>query len=203
TRLAAGVRRRLVRHPRRPRVGYAHRRFGDRASGRAAGRRVRLPSPPASRPARPDRPNLVLLLALRPVEAALPVYVANDLHAHARLLGAYWTSFGIGALVSTLLTGTLRSRATRRITLLIVAGWGACLIPFAFAPIEVTLICFAVGGVIYGPFLPITYALFQSITTTANLPTVLAPRSAALLIASPLGMAARAPPLPPPAPGAT
>ena len=57
-----------------------------------------------------------------PVEDALPVYVAHDLHAHARLLGAYWTSFGVGALASTLLTGALRGHATRRITLLIVAG---------------------------------------------------------------------------------
>src|SRR5436305_1022545 len=28
-----------------------------------------------------------------PVEDALPVYVAHDLHAPARLLGAYWASF--------------------------------------------------------------------------------------------------------------
>ena len=40
-----------------------------------------------------------------PVEDALPVYVADDLHAHAGLLGAYWTSFGVGALASTLVTG--------------------------------------------------------------------------------------------------
>ncbi len=124
-----------------------------------------------------------------PVETALPVYVAHDLHAHATLLGAYWTSFGVGALVSTLLVGALRSRATRRVTLLIVAGWGACLIPFAFAPFGVTLLCFAAGGVIYGPFVPLTYALFQSITTTENLPSVLAARSAALIIAAPLGTA--------------
>jgi MFS family permease len=124
-----------------------------------------------------------------PVEDALPVYVAHDLHAHARVLGAYWTSFGVGALGSTLLTGALRSRATRRITLLIVAGWGACLVPFAFAPLGVTLFCFALGGVVYGPFVPLTYALFQSITTTANLPSVLAARSAALIVASPLGTA--------------
>lgn len=124
-----------------------------------------------------------------PVEDALPVYVAHDLHAHARLLAAYWTSFGVGALASTLLTGTLRSHATRRIVLLIVAGWGACLVPFAFSPVGVTLACFAVGGVVYGPFVPLTYALFQSITTTANLPSVLAARSAALIAASPLGTA--------------
>jgi predicted MFS family arabinose efflux permease len=124
-----------------------------------------------------------------PVEDALPVYVAHDLHAHAGLLGAYWTSFGVGALASTLLTGMLRGRATRRITLLIVAGWGACLVPFAFAPAAVTLVCFAVGGLVYGPFIPLTYALFQSITTTANLQSVLAARSAALIVATPLGTA--------------
>lgn len=73
--------------------------------------------------------------------------------------------------------------------LLIVAGWGACLVPFAFAPLGVTLICFAVGGLVYGPFVPLTYALFQSITTTANLPSVLAARSAALIVATPLGTA--------------
>jgi MFS family permease len=129
-----------------------------------------------------------------PVEAALPVYVADDLHAHARLLGAYWTSFGVGALASTLLTGMLRgSRATRRIVLLIVAGWGACLVPFAFAPTGVTLVCFAVGGLVYGPFVPLTYALFQSITTTANLPSVLAARSAALVVSTPLGTAVGGP----------
>lgn len=124
-----------------------------------------------------------------PVEDALPVYVAQDLDADARLLGLYWTSFGVGALASTLLIGMLRSRATRRMTLLIVAGWGACLLPFAFAPAAVTLLCFAAGGLIYGPFVPLTYALFQSITTTANLPSVLAARSAALTVATPLGTA--------------
>jgi predicted MFS family arabinose efflux permease len=70
-----------------------------------------------------------------------------------------------------------------------VAGWGACLVPFAFAPPSVTLVCFAVGGLVYGPFVPLTYALFQSITTTANLPSVLAARSAALIVSTPLGAA--------------
>jgi predicted MFS family arabinose efflux permease len=131
----------------------------------------------------------LFLFLCGPVEDALPVYVGQDLHGHAALLGAYWTSFGVGAIASTLLTGTLRTRATRSITLVTVAGWGACLIPFAFAPAGATLVCFALGGVIYGPFTALSYALLQSITTTANLPTVLAARSAALIIAAPLGTA--------------
>jgi MFS family permease len=139
-----------------------------------------------------------------PVEAALPVYVAHDLHASAGLLGAYWTSFGVGALVATLMTGTLRTRNIQRVTLLIVAGWGACLLPFVFAPVGVTLACFALGGLIYGPFIPLTYALFQSSTTSAHLPTVLAARSAIIMISTPLGplvrMLGAAPTSPPPAP---
>jgi hypothetical protein len=67
----------------------------------------------------------------------------------------------------------------------IVAGWGACLIPFAFAPAAATLVCFAVGGLIYSPFTALTYALFQSITTAANFPSVLAARSVALVVAAP------------------
>jgi hypothetical protein len=143
------------------------------------------------------RRDLLSLLALTwvffflygPVEDALPVYVATDLHAHAPLLGAYWTAFGVGALVASLITGTLRNRVMRRVTLFIVAGWGACLVPFAFAPVGITLACFALGGVIYGPFIPLTYAQFQSATTTANLPAVLAARSALVMVATPLGTA--------------
>ncbi len=136
--------------------------------------------------------NLIILTWLffflyGPVEAALPVYVAQDLHTGAGVLGAYWTSFGVGALVAALITGTLRTRNIRRVTLLIVAGWGACLLPFVFAPVGVTLACFALGGLIYGPFIPLTYALLQSSTTSAHLPTVLAARSAIIMISTPLG----------------
>jgi predicted MFS family arabinose efflux permease len=128
-----------------------------------------------------------------PVEDALPVYVARDLHAGAGLLGAYWASFGAGALVSALVTGMLRNHGIRRVTVLIVAGWGACLVPFAFAPPGVTLVIFAAGGLIYGPFIPLTYALLQSSARGVHLPVVLAARSAIVMIASPLGTAAGGP----------
>jgi predicted MFS family arabinose efflux permease len=124
-----------------------------------------------------------------PVEVALPVYVARDQAAPAGLLGVYWTSFGLGALVATLITGALRARNMRRVTLFIVAGWGACLLPFAIAPVPITVFSFALGGLIYGPFIPLTYALFQSATPTAKLPEVLAARSAVVMISTPLGTA--------------
>jgi MFS family permease len=128
-----------------------------------------------------------------PVEVALPVYVAHDQAGPAWLLGAYWTSFGVGALVASLITGALRARNMRRTTLLIVVGWGACLVPFGFAPVPVTVAAFALGGLIYGPFVPLTYALFQNATPAASLPEVLAARSAVVMISSPLGTAVGGP----------
>ena len=124
-----------------------------------------------------------------PVEVALPVYVARDVQASAQLLAAYWTAFGVGALLSNLLTGALRTGNMRRIAVLIVAGWGVCLLPFAGAPIPVTLVFFGIGGVIYAPFVPLTYAMFQAATTTENLPAGLAARSAVAMVSTPLGTA--------------
>ena len=143
---------------------------------------------------RPDLLSLtvvtwVFFFLYGPVEVALPVYVAVDQGADAGLLGLYWTTFGVGALAANLITGTIRGRNMRGITLVIVAGWGACLLPFAFAPVPVTLVAFAIGGLIYGPFIPLTYALFQSSTTAANLPSVLAARSAVVLVSTPVGTA--------------
>src|SRR5262249_7315602 len=54
-----------------------------------------------------------------------------------------------------------RTQNIQRVTLLIVAGWWACLLPFVFAPVGVTLVCFAPGRLLYGPFIPLTYALFK------------------------------------------
>ena len=128
-----------------------------------------------------------------PVEDALPVFAAHQPQAGAGLLGAYWASFGAGALAAALLTGTLRNRNMRRVTVAIVAGWGACLLPFGFAPVPVTLASFALGGLIYGPFIPLTNTLLQSSTPTASLPAVLAARGAIITVASPLGTAVGGP----------
>jgi MFS family permease len=128
-----------------------------------------------------------------PVEVALPVHVARELGASAQLLGAYWTSFALGALAATLVTGALRTGNVRGIAIAIVAGWGACLLPFAFAPVPVTLVCFAAGGLIYGPFVPLTYALFQSATPASDLPAVLAARGTVIIASTPLGTAVGGP----------
>lgn len=144
------------------------------------------------------QPELLGVLALTwffnflygPVEVALPLHVTDDLHSGAGLLGLYWTLFGAGAVVGGLAAGALRKLPLWPVTLGIVAGWGLMLLPFGLGgPVTVSLVCFAVGGVIYGPFTALSFTLFQDRTPTAWLTTVLAARGAALLTASPVGTA--------------
>ncbi|MGW2236716.1 MFS transporter [Streptomyces sp. NPDC001759] len=144
------------------------------------------------------QPELLGVLALTwffnflygPVEVALPLHVTDDLHSGASLLGLYWTLFGVGAVVGGLTAGALSKLPLWPVTLGIVAGWGLMLVPFGLGvPAGVSLVCFALGGMIYGPFTALSYTLFQDRTPAAWLTTVLAARGAALLTASPVGTA--------------
>jgi MFS family permease len=141
-------------------------------------------------------PRLFGLLALTfvffflygPVQVALPVHVADDQHGSAMLLAAYWTTFGIGAVAAGLATGHLRRWPLWPITVGIVVGWGAALVPVGLgAPAAVSVIAFGVGGFIYGPYLSTSMALFQGVLAPDRLPPVLATRSAILLLSSPVG----------------
>ncbi|MBF9132270.1 MFS transporter [Plantactinospora sp. S1510] len=144
------------------------------------------------------RPELVGLVGVTavfyflygPVEVALPLYVADELNSAARLLGAYWTVFGIGAVVGGLLGGTFTAARQWPVTIAVIAGWGLSLLPFGLsAPVWLTLCCFAVGGLVYGPFPAFSLALFQNAAEPADLPAVLAARSAVTTAAMPLGAA--------------
>ncbi|WP_151773889.1 MFS transporter [Streptomyces abyssomicinicus] len=145
-----------------------------------------------------QRPELLGILALTwfffflygPVEVALPLHVTEDLRQGSALLGLYWTLFSVGAVLGGLAAGMLRRLPLWPAALGIVAGWGAVLLPFGFgAPPSVTVACFALGGLIYGPFTALSFTLFQDRTPEEWLTTVLAVRGAALLASSPLGTA--------------
>ncbi|MGH3661363.1 MAG: MFS transporter, partial [Micromonosporaceae bacterium] len=145
-----------------------------------------------------SHPELLGLLTLTwffnllygPVEVALPLHVTDDLQAPGTLLGLYWMLFGIGAMVGGLAVGALRRLPLWPVTVVIVIGWGLSLTPFGFhAPMAVTIACFALGGMIYGPFTALSVTLMQTKSPPRHLAAMLAARSAALLTASPLGTA--------------
>jgi hypothetical protein len=50
----------------------------------------------------------VFYLLYGPIEVALPVHVATDLHGSAALLGTIWAIFGVGAVAGELTAPFLR-----------------------------------------------------------------------------------------------
>jgi len=143
-----------------------------------------------------DRPRLLGLIAVTcaffflygPVEVALPVHVADELHGSPGLLGLYWTAFGIGATVGALGAALLRHRPPWRVVVGIIVGWGAALLPLGLTDaVAPGLAGLAAGGLIYGPFTAISTALFQRSTPPEALSRVLAVRAALTIPATALG----------------
>jgi MFS family permease len=141
-------------------------------------------------------PSLVGLIAITcvffflygPVEVALPIHVAEDLHGSAGLLGLFWAVFGVGAVIGGLAAGLLRRGSPWLIVVVIIVGWGAALLPIGLTDaVGPGLIGFAVGGLIYGPFTAITTALVQRTSPPAVLSRVLATRTALTIPSTAVG----------------
>jgi MFS family permease len=114
-----------------------------------------------------------------PVEVALPIHIAREIHGSAALLGTFWATFGAGAIVGGLAAGLLRHLPLWRIVAVIIIGWGAALLPLGLTDSVLPgLIGFAVGGLIYGPFNAFCTELFQRASPPHLLSRVLATRTA-------------------------
>lgn len=123
-----------------------------------------------------------------PVEVALPIHIAQEIHGSAALLGTFWATFGIGAIVGGLAAGLLRHQPLWRIVAIIIIGWGAALLPLGLTDSVLPgLIGFAVGGLIYGPFNAICTELFQRSSPPQLLSRVLATRTALTTPSTALG----------------
>jgi predicted MFS family arabinose efflux permease len=127
-------------------------------------------------------------LAFGPDEVAIPLFVAHDRHAGSGLLGAYWASFGIGAVIGALAVGAVRRLPLWPTMLAIIAGHGVGLLPFALTGSSLpSLVGFTLAGIIYGPYSALSITLLQDRTPAESLTTVLTVRNAVLLTAAPLG----------------
>lgn len=137
---------------------------------------------------RPDQDRAYLLYG--PVEVALPVHVATDLHGSAALLGLFWAVFGVGALAGELAAPFLRRWPVWPTMTGIVLGWGLALVPLGLpTPLWAGLAAFCAGALIWGPWTSLSMAVFQDASPPAALAQVIAARSSLLILASPLGTA--------------
>jgi MFS family permease len=122
-----------------------------------------------------------------PVEVALPIHVA-EIDGSAALLGAFWATFGVGAIIGALGAGLLRRRPLWTVVAAIIIGWGAALLPLGLTDaVPPGLVGFAFGGLIYGPFVAICAALFQRSSPPHLLSRVLATRAALTTPSTALG----------------
>ena len=176
------------------------RAVSDAAAGGDAAAGAASPATPSAGAwalirATPVLPGLLALsfcfyLLYGPVEVALPVHVALDLHGSAALLGAFWAVFGIGAILGELAAPYLRRLPVWPTMTGIVLGWGLALLPLGFStPLWLSLTAFFTGAVIWGPWMSLSMGVFQGASPPDALAQVLAARASLLILASPLGTA--------------
>jgi MFS transporter, DHA3 family, macrolide efflux protein len=134
--------------------------------------------------------TFVFYLLYGPLEVALPVHVALDLHGSAALLGLYWAVFGVGAIGGELSAPYLRRWPVWPVMTGIVLAWGLALLPLGLpAPLWAGLAAFFAGGLIFGPWMSLSMGVFQDASPPGTLAEVLAARSSLLILAAPIGIA--------------
>ena len=134
--------------------------------------------------------SFVFYLLYGPVDVALPVHVATDLHGSAALLGMFWAVFGVGAIIGELAAPYLRRWRVWPIMTAIVLGWGLALIPLGLVtPLWTALAAFFAGAVIWGPWMSLSMGVLQDASPPGALAQVIAARGSLLILAAPLGTA--------------
>jgi MFS transporter, DHA3 family, macrolide efflux protein len=134
--------------------------------------------------------SFVFYLLYGPVDVALPVHVAVDLHGSAALLGTFWAVFGVGAVIGELSAPFLRRWRVWPTMTAIVLGWGLALVPLGLVtPLWMALAAFFAGAVIWGPWMSLSMGVLQDASPPGALAQVIAARSSLLIIAAPLGTA--------------
>jgi MFS transporter len=138
--------------------------------------------------------TFVFYLLYGPLEVALPVHVATDLHGSAALLGLYWAVFGVGAIGGELSAPFLRRWPVWPVMTGIVLAWGVALLPLGLpGPLWVGLVAFGAGGLIFGPWMSLSMGVFQDASPPGTLSQVIAARSSLLILAGPIGTACGGP----------
>lgn len=126
-----------------------------------------------------------------PTEAALPLMIKNDLKAGAGTFGGAWSVLGVGTLVGGLIAIRLdRFRRTGLVLGMIMAIWGVITLGTAMVdrPWQLLALYF-LGGVVWGPYLPLKTTLMQRLVPESQLGAVLGLQGSLLAPTMPLGAA--------------
>jgi len=135
--------------------------------------------------------SLVFFFTYGPLEAALPVYSGQTLHAHADGYGLLWTGFGVGAFAGVLTLTKLSHRWRPGIALPMIAVlWGALLCPLFFIRrLPLAMLSLGLAGASWAPYTPMETSLLQRLVPAGIRGQVFGARHSLVVAAAPLGAA--------------
>jgi predicted MFS family arabinose efflux permease len=135
--------------------------------------------------------SLVFFFSYGPLEAALPLYSSEVLHANAGGYGLLWTGFGVGAFAGVLTLTRLARRWRPSIALPMIAVlWGALLLPlFYIRELPLAMLFLAVAGASWAPYTPMETTLLQRLVPAEIRGQVFGARHSLVGAAAPLGAA--------------
>jgi MFS family permease len=107
--------------------------------------------------------SLVFFFSYGPLEAALPVYTGQSLHAGASGYGLLWTGFGVGAFAGALTLPKLSCGWRPSIALPMIAVlWGVLLYPLFFIRrLPLAMLFLGAAGASWAPYTPMETTLLQ------------------------------------------
>jgi predicted MFS family arabinose efflux permease len=135
--------------------------------------------------------SLVFFFSYGPLEAALPVYSSEVLHANAGGYGLLWAGFGVGAFAGVLTLTRLARRWRPSIALPMIAVlWGALLLPLFFIrELPLAMLFLGVAGASWAPYTPMETTLLQRLVPAEIRGQVFGARHSLVVAAAPLGAA--------------
>jgi MFS family permease len=135
--------------------------------------------------------SLVFFFSYGPLEAALPVYSGQTLHANADGYGLLWTGFGMGAFAGVLTLTRLSHRWRPSLALPMIAVlWGALLCPLFFIrQLPLAMLFLGIAGASWAPYTPMETTLLQRLVPAEIRGQVFGARHSLLVAAAPLGAA--------------
>jgi predicted MFS family arabinose efflux permease len=133
--------------------------------------------------------TLVFFFSYGPLEAALPVYSSQTLHANADGYGLLWTGFGAGAFAGVLTLTKLSHRWRPSIALPMIAVlWGTLLCPLFFVrQLPLAMLFLGVAGASWAPYTPMETTLLQRLIPAEIRGQVFGARHALVVAATPMG----------------
>jgi MFS family permease len=135
--------------------------------------------------------SLVFFFSYGPLEAALPVYSSQTLHANADGYGLLWTGFGMGAFAGVLTLTKFSQRWRPSIALpMIAVFWGGLLCPLFFIrKLPLAMLFLGVAGASWAPYTPMETTLLQRLVPAEIRGQVFGARHSLVVAAAPLGAA--------------